>query len=63
MTRTITIQKTGKGYKAISAMGWALILGSILLFFNHHGALSAYALAAGIAAKIIARIGAWWNHG
>lgn len=60
---TQTIQKTGKQYKAMSAIGWLLILGSPVLFVNHHGALSAAALMVGVAIKIIARIGAWWNHG
>lgn len=60
---TQTIQKTGKQYKAMSVIGWLVILSSPILFVNHHGALSAAALMAGVVVKIIARIGAWWDHG
>jgi hypothetical protein len=58
-----TIQRTGKQYKAMTAIGWLLIISSPILFLNHHGALSAAALMAGVFIKIIASIGAWWSNG
>lgn len=60
---TVTIQKTGKPYKAMIALGQLSMLASPFLFFKHHGALSAAALIAGIAAYFLGKIGAWWNHG
>jgi hypothetical protein len=60
---TQTIQKTGKQYKAMSVVGWFLILSSPIFFLNHHGAISAAVLLLGIAVKLIASVGAWWNHG
>lgn len=59
---TQTIQRTGKQYKALSAIGWLLIIASPILFVNHHGAISAASLMLGVAVKILARVGAWWSH-
>lgn len=60
---TVTIQKTGKPYKAMIALGQLSILASPFLFFSHHGALSAAALISGCPIYLIGKIGAWWNHG
>jgi Ni,Fe-hydrogenase I small subunit len=58
-----TIQKTGKSYKAMIALGQcSAFIGTPVLFFNHHGAAAAVALLAGVVLYVIGKAGAWWNH-
>jgi hypothetical protein len=60
---TQTIQRTGKPYKAMIAIGAAsVVIGTPVLFFNHHGAAAAVALLAGAAIYVVGKAGAWWNH-
>lgn len=61
---TQTIQRTGKTYKAMTALGAAsVVIGTPVLFFNHHGAAAGVALLAGAAIYVVGKAGAWWSHG
>lgn len=60
---TQTIEKTGKEYKAMMALGWIIIVSAPFLFFADHGILAAVALILGAVVEAAARIGAWWDHG
>lgn len=60
---TQTIQRTGKRYKAMIALGaTSVVIGTPVLFFNHHGAAAGVALLAGSAVYLVGKVGAWWNH-
>jgi hypothetical protein len=61
---TQTIQRTAKSYKAMIAIGKiSAILGTPILFFNHHGAAAGVALIAGIILYFVGKVGAWWSNG
>lgn len=61
---TQTIQRTGKPYKAMTALGAAsMVIGTPVLFFNHHGSAAGVALLAGVAVYLVGKAGAWWNNG
>ncbi len=60
---TQTIQRTGKPYKAMIALGAAsMVIGTPVLFFNHHGYAAGIALLGGAVVYVIGKAGAWWNH-
>lgn len=61
---TQTIQRTGKPYKAMIALGkLSVIIGTPALLFNHHGTAAGVALLAGVALYFAGKVGAWWNNG
>lgn len=64
------IEQTGKGWKAIRAMGWLLIVvGGLVLFAewrvgNSGGAgVGWWIVLAGVGCVGLGRAGAWWYHG
>ncbi len=77
MTRTITIQATGKGWKALQALGTlgvltCLTLGGFALALQEPGSRVATAkfMAAvmggfitSVGINLTGRVGAWWFHG
>jgi len=63
MSRT-TIQRTGKPYKAMIAIGAvSAFIGTPVLFFNHHGYVAGISLLGGVALYVVGKVGAWWSNG
>lgn len=59
-----TIQRTGKPYKAMIALGSVcVVIGTPLLFFSHHGYQAGIALVSGLTLYIAGKVGAWWSNG
>jgi hypothetical protein len=66
----MTIEKTGKGWKAIGCLSLAVFFfGLLLLIFGVMVPAAAIAIiggiliAASLAIYIVGRAGAWWYHG
>lgn len=58
-----TIEATGKGWKALTAMGWLLVLGGIAVGVTDPELSTSSWIAAGLVALITGKVGAWWHHG
>jgi hypothetical protein len=72
-----TIEKTGKGWKLLKAIGFVLAFVGLLWWYNvmveskaetrvpspFEVNASLACLFAGAAIWLFARLGAWWNHG
>ena len=64
------IEKTRKGWKALRALGWLLILLGIILMRSgrvphdlRRAPVGLWIVGAGIACIITSKVGAWWYHG
>lgn len=64
------IEHTRKGWKAIRALGWLLIVAGGLVLFaawqsgNTNGAKAGWRIVlAGVGCIVLGRVGAWWYHG
>ncbi len=64
------MEQTGKGWKAIRALGWLLIVVGVVVLLRELAADDPRAVAlgwwievAGVACFVTSRAGAWWYHG
>ncbi len=64
------IEQTGKGWKAIRALGWLLIVVSVVVLLRQLAADDPRGVAlgwwigvAGVMCVVTSRAGAWWYHG
>jgi len=64
------VERTAKGWKAIRALGWLLILAGGVVVVRELGANDAkritpgwWICGAGVACLVTSRAGAWWYHG
>ena len=64
------IEKTRKGWKALRALGWLLIVLGILVLRNggvphdlRRAPVGLWIVGAGVAFIITSKVGAWWYHG
>lgn len=63
MRPTVT-EQTGKKYKGRMLLGGAVCcVGVVFMVEGTHPVFGASALAGGALLYLVARFGAWWNHG
>ena len=70
LRRVQVIERTGKRWKAIRALGWLLILVGAVVLMRQLGANDARGVTlgwricgAGVACLVAGRAGTWWYHG
>ncbi len=66
----LVIERTGKGWKAVRALGWLLILVGLAVLMEKRAANDFRGVAlgwwiggAGVACLVTSKAGAWWCHG
>lgn len=61
---TQTIEQTGKKYKAMTAIAWAMILiPAPILFIVGCPIAAVVTIVVSVLLGAYAELGAWWNHG
>lgn len=65
-SRSVAIEKTGKGIKSMMLFSSLLIAGSVLMFFAHavpeHEILGSVGVVIGLLLRAYAAIAKWWEH-